>query len=208
MKIRSIVICTSTIAFLAAQAMAAAVTDGVPPRDITDPKSVASQALAGAAPVPIDDLFYTRGGLDAAWLADGKSVVISTNLTGRYNLWTVPTGGGFPLQLTQSDDRQSGLTTSPDGKWVVFQSDHGGAEIYDLYAVPAKGGAVVDLTNTPDIDEQGAVFSPDEDSRLRAAAKSGVLLQHCADGFRHAKDSRAYARGVERLHMGSRHVQP
>jgi dipeptidyl aminopeptidase/acylaminoacyl peptidase len=161
MHMRSTIICASAIALLAAQAMAAAVTDGVPPRDITDPKSIASQTLPGVAPVPIDDLFYIRGGLDAAWFPDGKSVVISTNLTGRYNLWTVPATGGFPLQLTQSDDRQSGLATSPDGQWVIFQSDHGGAEVYDLYAVPAKGGAVVDLTNTPDIDEQGATFSPD-----------------------------------------------
>ncbi|MGD0192431.1 MAG: S9 family peptidase [Rhizomicrobium sp.] len=145
----------------ATHAFAGPVTDGVPPRDITDPHSIASQTLPGATPAPIDDLFYTRGGLDAAWLPDGKSIVVSTNITGRYNLWLVPADGGFPQQLTQSDDRQSGLTASPDGKWIVFQSDHGGAEVYDLYAVPAAGGAVVDLTNTDDIDEQGPAFSPD-----------------------------------------------
>jgi dipeptidyl aminopeptidase/acylaminoacyl peptidase len=149
-----------TLLASATHVIAATVTDGMPPRDITDPKSVVSLPLAGAAPAPIDDLYYTRGGLDAAWLPDNKSVVVSTNITGRYNLWTVPANGGFPLQLTQSDDRQSGIATSPDGKWVVFQSDHGGAEVYDLYAVPASGGAVMDITNTPDIDEQGAMFSP------------------------------------------------
>jgi Tol biopolymer transport system component len=145
----------------ATQAASAPVTQGVPPREITDPKAIVSQSLPGASPAPIDDLFYTRGGLDAAWTPDGKSIVVSTNITGRYNLWTMPADGGFPLQLTQSDDRQSGITASPDGKWIVFQSDHGGAEIYDLYAVPASGGAVVDLTNTAEIDEQGAAFSPD-----------------------------------------------
>jgi dipeptidyl aminopeptidase/acylaminoacyl peptidase len=73
----------------------------------------------------------------------------------------MPAAGGFPLQLTQSDDRQLGLTASPDGKWIVFQSDHGGAEIYDLYATPATGGAVIDLTDTSDVDEENALFSPD-----------------------------------------------
>jgi Tol biopolymer transport system component len=53
------------------------------------------------------------------------------------------------------------LTASPDGKWIAFQSDQGGAEMYDLYATPASGGAVIDLTSTPDVDEEGAIFSPD-----------------------------------------------
>ncbi len=160
MKSRVLAI-SAVAAFACLAANAAPVTEGVPPRDLTDPKGIASQPLAGAAPVPIADLFYTRSGLDAAWLPHANAFVLSTNLTGRFNLWIVPTDGGFPLQLAQSDDRQSGLTASPDGKWVVSQSDQGGAEIYDLYAVPASGGAIVNLTNTADIDEQGAVFSPD-----------------------------------------------
>ena len=160
MKRQLLAIC-SVAALTCLAANAAPVTEGVPPRDLTDPKSIASQPLAGAAPVPIADLFYTRSSLDATWLPHANAFVMSTNLTGRFNLWIVPADGGFPLQLTQSDDRQSGMTASPDGKWVVFQSDQGGGEIYDLYAVPASGGAVVNLTNTADVDEQGAVFSPD-----------------------------------------------
>ena len=145
-----------------AQLAAAPVTEGVPPRNLTEPRSIVSTPLAGAAPVPIADLFFTRGGIDdGIWLPHANAVVVTTNLTGRYNLWTVPADGGFPLQLTQSDDRQFGLTASPDGKWIAFQSDKAGSEIYDLYATPASGGAVVNLTNTPDVDEEGAVFSPD-----------------------------------------------
>jgi dipeptidyl aminopeptidase/acylaminoacyl peptidase len=145
----------------ATQSLAAPVVEGVPPRALSDPKSIISQPLPGAAPVPVADLFFTRAGTDAIWVPHSEAIVISTNLTGRYNLWTMPARGGFPLQLTQSDDLQSALAASPDGKWIVFQSDHGGNEIYDLYATPASGGAVIDLTNTPDVDEEGAFFSPD-----------------------------------------------
>jgi dipeptidyl aminopeptidase/acylaminoacyl peptidase len=152
---------TAFLLVSAAQSLAAPIVEGVPPRELTDPKSVMSQPLAGAAPVPLADLFFTRKGLDAIWVPHSDAIVIATNLTGRYNLWSMPANGGFPLQLTQSDDRQSDLTASPDGKWIVFQSDHGGAEIYDLYATPASGGAVVDLTNTADVDEESALFSPD-----------------------------------------------
>ncbi|MGH8137111.1 MAG: S9 family peptidase [Steroidobacteraceae bacterium] len=145
---------------VSAPALAAtAVLTGTPPRAITDPASVASPALAAARAVPVADLFYTRGGLDAAWTPDGKSIVISTNLTGRFNLWKVPAEGGFPLQLTQSDDRQLGITLSPDGATVVFQSDQGGGEIYDLYAVPMSGGAVTNLTHSADVSETSARFS-------------------------------------------------
>jgi Tol biopolymer transport system component len=78
----------------------------------------------------VADLFFTRGGIDdGIWIPHANAVVITTNLTGRFNLWTVPANGGFPAQLTQSDDRQFGLTASPDGKWVVFQSDLGGAQM-------------------------------------------------------------------------------
>ncbi|HEV2718806.1 MAG TPA: S9 family peptidase [Thermoanaerobaculia bacterium] len=162
MKRDWVILCSAAFLIVsAAQSFAAPVIEGMPPRELTDPRSVVSRPLAGAAPVPLADLFFTRGGSDAIWVPSSDAVVIATNLSGRYNLWTMPAKGGFPLQLTQSDDRQLALTASPDGKWVVFQSDQGGAEIYDLYATPASGGAVIDLTNTPDVDEQSATFSPD-----------------------------------------------
>src|SRR5262249_46777791 len=127
---------------------------------LTDPKSVVSEAKPGGA-VPVADLYFSRGLSDAAWSPDGRQIVISTNLTGRYNLWRVAADGAWPVQLTRSDDRHNGITISPDGKWVVFQSDHGGDEMYDLYAVPLAGGETVDLTNTARVSEVGARFSPD-----------------------------------------------
>lgn len=159
---RLLLIFAASLIASAGQSLGAPIVEGVPPRALTDPRSVVSRPLAGATPVPIADLFFTRGGIDdAIWIPRQNAVVVTTNLTGRFNLWTVPADGGFPLQLTQSDDRQFGLTASTDGKWIAFQSDHGGDQVYDLYATPASGGAVVGLTNTPDVDEEGAVFSPD-----------------------------------------------
>jgi dipeptidyl aminopeptidase/acylaminoacyl peptidase len=147
---------------LLCQAVAAApVLEGPPPRDITDPKSLTSVALPGAVPVPIADLFFTRESWDAAWSADGADLIVDLNLTGRHNLWKVPVRGGFPQQLTQSDDRQMGITVSPDGAWVVYQSDPAGTEIFDLFAVPTQGGAVIDLTNTAEVTERAPRFSPD-----------------------------------------------
>lgn len=132
-----------------------------PKRDITRPASIRSADNPAARPVPIHDLFFTHGIAGAAWSPDGREIVISTNSTGRFNLWKIPAAGGSPVQMTKSDDRQYGAIWSPDGKWIVYQSDSGGNEQYKLYAVPASGGEPVDLTPKADVSNTGEAFSPD-----------------------------------------------
>ena len=130
-------------------------------RAITDPKSIVSEANSAARAVPVDDLYYTRSGFGAAWSPDGQEVLFSSDISGRFNLWKVRAAGGWPIQLTQSDDVQSGATWSPDGKWIVYQQDQAGNELYDLYAIPSGGGEPSNLTKTPDAREQDAHWSPD-----------------------------------------------
>jgi len=142
-------------------ASAASVLTGPPQRQITDPKSLVSERLDGAAPVPVADLFSTRSSWSAVWSADGRNMIVSVDLTGRQNLWTVPVNGGFPQQLVQSEERQVDIAASPDGKWVLYESDHAGAEIYDLFMVPANGGAAINLTRTDGVSERAGHFSAD-----------------------------------------------
>jgi len=82
-------------------------------------------------------------------------------MSGRSNLWKVSAAGGWPVQLIQSDERQTQGTWSPDGQWIVFQQDVGGNELWDIFAVPSEGGEIVNLTNTPDIREESPRWSPD-----------------------------------------------
>ncbi len=149
------------LAFVLLFAFTVFASDSPDTREITNPKTITSQSEPGTAPVPIDDLFYTRGVNGPSWSPDGKEIVFTTNLTGRYNLWKVNAAGGWPIQLSQSDDRESGASWSPDGKWIVFESDKGGGETYDLFAMPSDGGEITNLTNTPEISESSAVWSPD-----------------------------------------------
>ena len=128
---------------------------------MTDPKSVNSEPKAGAHPAPIEDLYYTRSAFGAAWSPDGTEVVFTTDMSGRLNLWKVKASGGWPLQVTQSDERQFASIWSPDGKWIVYQQDKAGNEMWDLYAVPSDGGQAVNLTNTPDIREEHPLWSHD-----------------------------------------------
>lgn len=135
-------------------------SSGPDDRQPTDPKSLESVSNPQAGPIPIDDLFYTRNVSDAAWSLNGKEIAFITNMTGQANLWKVSASGGWPIQLSQSEDREYSPVWSPDGKFIVYQSDRGGHEYYDLFAVPSDGGEAVNLTNTPEISETNPQFSP------------------------------------------------
>jgi dipeptidyl aminopeptidase/acylaminoacyl peptidase len=150
-------------------------------RVVTDPASIASATNAAARPVPIDDLYFTRGVQSPAWSPDGGSIAFVTNLTGRYNLWRVASAGGWPIQLALSDDRQTAPAWSPDGKTILWQEDRGGNEYSDLFAAPANGGAAVNLTGTPSLSETNALYSPDGrmvaiELKSKTAAFSDVAL--------------------------------
>src|SRR2546427_353755 len=130
-------------------------------RQISDPKSVVSASNPVARPIPFDDLYFTRSVSSASWSPDGKEIVFTTDISGRSNLWKVNADGGWPIQLSQSDERQYGETWSPDGKWIVFQQDTAGNELWDIFAIPSDGGEVINLTNTPEIREESPRWSPD-----------------------------------------------
>jgi dipeptidyl aminopeptidase/acylaminoacyl peptidase len=167
-------------ALLASGAVAAPVLQGPPARPLTDPTSIVSPAKPDAHPAPIADLYSARSITDASWSPDGHWVVLGTNLSGRFNLWRAPAEGGFPEQLTVSDDRNSGAAITPAGQ-VIYQADLAGAEIYDLWMVPLAGGAPVNLTATPEVSETRPMVSPDGkllafERRSRAAPSTEIAI--------------------------------
>ena len=132
------------------------------PEAITDAKQLVSTNVPDLQPnLTIDKLFMTRtvGGSD--WSPDGKQVVFVSNISGRNNLWLVPSNGGWPTQLTVSNQRQSDPLWSPDGKWIAFISDTDGNELWDIYLVSPTSGNVVNLTASADTADEAPAWSPD-----------------------------------------------
>jgi dipeptidyl aminopeptidase/acylaminoacyl peptidase len=133
------------------------------PQAITDPKKIASKPNAQVEPrsLTIEKLYMTRQIGRPTWSPDGKSIAFISNMSGRNNLWLVPAEGGWPVQLTVSDQRQSSPAWSPDGKWIAYQSDYDGDEQWDIFLVSPKTGKVVNLTSTREIAELNPTWSPD-----------------------------------------------
>jgi dipeptidyl aminopeptidase/acylaminoacyl peptidase len=132
------------------------------PQAITDPKQIASKPDARVEKnLTIEKLYMTRQVGGSTWSPDGKTVAFVSNMSGRNNLWLVPAEGGWPMQLTVSDERQTSPAWSPDGKWIAYTSDYEGDEQWDIFLVSPKTGQVVNLTNTREISEENPTWSPD-----------------------------------------------
>jgi dipeptidyl aminopeptidase/acylaminoacyl peptidase len=132
------------------------------PQAVTDPKQISSKPNAQVEKnLSIEKLYMTRQVGRPDWSPDGKTIVFVSNISGRNNLWLVPAEGGWPTQLTVSDQRQTGVAWSPDGKWIAYQSDYDGDEQWDIFIVSPKTGQVVNLTNTREIAEEDPTWSPD-----------------------------------------------
>jgi dipeptidyl aminopeptidase/acylaminoacyl peptidase len=133
------------------------------PKAITDPKQIASKPNAQVEPrsLTIEKLYMTRQIGRPTWSPDGKSIAFISNMSGRNNIWVVSAEGGFPTQLTVSDQRQTAPKWSPDGKWIAYESDYDGDEQWDIFLVSPRTGKVVNLTQTREIAETTPTWSPD-----------------------------------------------
>src|SRR5215467_14485302 len=151
------------IAFLAIPMSTLIAAQTLPvPQAVTDPKQIASKPNGTVEKnLSIEKLYSTRQVGRSDWSPDGKQIVFVSNMSGRNNLWVVPASGGWPTQLTVSDQRQTAPTWSPDGKWIAYMSDYDGDEQWDIFIVSPKTGQVVNLTRTRAISEESPTWSPD-----------------------------------------------
>ncbi|MBV8758056.1 MAG: serine/threonine-protein kinase [Deltaproteobacteria bacterium] len=74
---------------------------------------------AGHAKTIIDD----NTAAQATFASDGKSLIVSRRVAGKFQLYEVPVEGGVLRQLTFDDGPDHSPSVSPDGKYVSFTRD-------------------------------------------------------------------------------------
>lgn len=87
--------------------------------------------------------------LEPAWFPDGKRLAFQWAVEGEKapSLWTVALGGeaSEPRRLTDGKTSDERPAVSPDGRWIVFESDRAGGS--QLFLVASTGGEVRQLTS-------------------------------------------------------------
>lgn len=92
---------------------------------------------------------------------DGESLLFVSDISGQFNLWQVPSDGGWPRQLTLfTEDAAREAVFAKDGNQIAFVADHHGDEKYQIYLMSAVGGWPEKITHRPDVQYELAGFSP------------------------------------------------
>ncbi len=121
-----------------ALSMAAACTPGG--------ESLETRRVFTPTPYTVEDFYRNVEFFGASWSPDRRSLLVSSNLSGIYNAYTIPVGGGEPAPLTHSTtDAIFALSYFPADDRVLYASDQGGNELTHIY-VRATDGTVTDLT--------------------------------------------------------------
>ena len=102
---------------------------------------------------------------DIEWSPDGRSIACVANIGGkRFGIQLIDSATGARRELTDGTYEDARPRTSPDGRWIVFESWRSGSRIEaDLYLMPAGGGDAVKLDTRDGAtgDSQFARWSPD-----------------------------------------------
>ncbi len=131
-------------------------TAAVPPDD-----SVLSLDRPGAPRYVVAQLARVRRHLPVGFSPDGRWVAFTSDVTGESQLWKVPVGGGWPVQLTFGPGPVRAAVWAWDGDSLAFDGDSAGTERYHIAMVPAGGGPARSLTTSPAAREQVVGFSED-----------------------------------------------
>jgi dipeptidyl aminopeptidase/acylaminoacyl peptidase len=107
-----------------------------------------SAANTGFTPTQysVADLYANIEYKGASFSPTGDRILVSSNRSGIYNAYAVPTGGGEPEPLTSSRDNSVfAVSYFPADDRILYTSDRGGNELNHLY-VRAPDGKTRDLT--------------------------------------------------------------
>ena len=100
--------------------------------------------LDGSNAVQITFLKAPTGTGAPHWSSDGRTIVFASDAEGQFDIFTVPSAGGKPRNITSHPAFDHVPTFSSDGQWIYFSSTRSGQ--YQVWKMPASGGEPVPVT--------------------------------------------------------------
>jgi dipeptidyl aminopeptidase/acylaminoacyl peptidase len=94
----------------------------------------------------MEDFYANASFGGASWSPGASNILVSSNISGIWNAYTIPAGGGTPTPLTQSKTNSiQAISYFPADERVLYSSDEGGNELTHIY-VRNPDGTTQDLT--------------------------------------------------------------
>ena len=120
--------------------------------------------------VTFDDADLT--GID--WLADGRSIVFSSDRAGGYSLWRVAAAGGVPELLAGGAARMKHPVVDRAGRRVIYENWNYEINVWRAYARAESHQAAAPITHTSDLWNLYPQISPDGASIAYVSTQSGA----------------------------------
>ena len=127
----------------------------------TQPASKAATAQKAIKKYSIEQFFSTKRINGASFSADEKRIMFSSDVSGIFNAYSIPAGGGQAEALTKSTkDSTFAVSYFPNDDRILFTRDSGGDENNHLF-VRELDGKEKDLTPGDKLKAQFGGWSPD-----------------------------------------------
>ncbi|MGH9174199.1 MAG: prolyl oligopeptidase family serine peptidase [Vicinamibacterales bacterium] len=158
------------------------------PADSTQEAPASVEKTVTPTRYSVADFYKNTEYFGASWAPDRQRILVSSNLSGIFNAYAVPAGGGAPQPLTQSTTNSMfAISYFPADERILYSSDEGGNELTHIYVRNADG-STRDLTPGAKLKANFRGWSGDDTSFFLSTNERDErffdLYEIAADGYK------------------------